>query len=234
MRISEKPVHDGRAPAPNGLSGPSARKLPVPPRERKPALAALAVFLILVGALGATLLVIRTGDRVSAVRIVEQVGAGQRIPASAIQEVQIADTGVDYVSWKFSDRVEQTYAAVTLLPGTLLTDQMVTKDSAMVGPGKAIVGLSLKDGQVPLGLAKGDTVQVIYVPSSAKETASRASGSTSMRVLSQQSLVTQVGDPSQKSADGLVSVVVDANIGPTVALYASNGEIALIALPGVK
>ncbi|GII34917.1 hypothetical protein [Planotetraspora mira] len=234
MRISEKPVPDGRAPALNGLSGPSARKLPVPPRERKPALAALAVFLILIGSLGATLLVIRTGDRVSAVRIVEQVGAGQLIPASAIQEVQIADTGIDYVSWKFSDQVEKTYAAVTLLPGTLLTDQMVTKSSSTVGPGKAIVGLALKDGQVPVGLIKGDVVQVIYVPSSAKEATSREPGSTPQRILSSEALVTRVGDAESRSSSGLVSVVVDATIAPTVALYASSGQIALIALPGAK
>ncbi|GAA4568122.1 hypothetical protein GCM10023193_48740 [Planotetraspora kaengkrachanensis] len=218
--------------AANGLSGPSARKLPVPPRERKPALAALAVFLILIGALGTTLLVMRTGDRVSAVRIVEQVGAGELIPASAIQEVQIADTGIDYVSWKFSDQVEKTYAAVTLLPGTLLTDRMVSKSNSALGPGKAIVGLALKDGQMPLGLAKGDVVQVIYVPSGAKETAGQTG--TTQRILSNESLVTRVGDPESRSSSGLISVVVDASIAPTVALYASNGQIALIALPGAK
>ncbi|GAA4578871.1 hypothetical protein GCM10023194_02900 [Planotetraspora phitsanulokensis] len=220
--------------APNGFSGPSARKLPVPPRERKPALAALAVFLILIGALGTTLLVMRTGDRVSAVRIVEQVGAGELIPASAIQEVQIADTGIDYVSWKFSDQVEKTYAAVTLLPGTLLTDRMVSKSNSALGPGKAIVGLALKDGQMPLELAKGDVVQVIYVPSGPKETTGGQPGAATQRVLSPESLVTRVGDPGSRSSSGLISVVVDASVAPTVALYASNGQIALIALPGAK
>jgi hypothetical protein len=234
MRISEKPAPDGHAAALNGLSGPSVRKLPVPPRERKPALAALAVFLILIGSLGATLLVMRTGDRVSAVRIVEQVGAGEKIPASAIQEVQIADTGVDYVPWQFSDRVTQTYAAVTLLPGTLLTEQMVSESSAEVGPGKAIVGLALKDGQMPLGLVKGDVVQVIYAPSGGKDASSRESGSTPQRVLSQNALVTRVGDSTEGTSSGLISVVVDSSIAPTVATLASAGEIAVIAMPGAK
>jgi len=48
MRITEKPVRDSRntATAPQGagaLSGPASRKLPAPPRDRKPARAALAV-----------------------------------------------------------------------------------------------------------------------------------------------------------------------------------------------
>ncbi|GAA0399428.1 hypothetical protein GCM10009530_58940 [Microbispora corallina] len=230
MRISEKPSHDGRAPVGErpGLSGPASRKLPVPPRERKPALAALAVLLILGGSLAATLLVMRSGDRVSAVRIVEQVGAGQLIPASAIQEVQIADTGIDYVPWRFSDRVVKTYAAVTLLPGTLLTEQMVSADSDEVGPGKAIVGLALKAGQVPSGLIKGDMVQVIYVPS-----AGRGSSTAQQRVLASAARVESVGS-AERSGSGLVSVVVDTSVAPTVALYASSGEIALIELPGAK
>ncbi|GII53205.1 hypothetical protein Pth03_15940 [Planotetraspora thailandica] len=234
MRISEKPAPDGHAAALNGLSGPSVRKLPVPPRERKPALAALAVFLILIGSLGATLLVMRTGDRVSAVRIVEQVGAGEKIPASAIQEVQIADTGVDFVSWQYSERVTETYAAVTLLPGTLLTEQMVSESSAEVGPGKAIVGLALKDGQMPLGLVKGDVVQVIYVPSGGKDATSRQTTGSPQRVLSTNALVTRVGASDDNTSNGLISVVVDSTVAPTVAMLASSGEVAVIAIPGAK
>ena len=71
----------------------------MPPRERKPALAALAVLLILGGALATTLLVLRSGDRISAIRITQQVGAGQQFTAEALEEVQIADTGLDFVSW---------------------------------------------------------------------------------------------------------------------------------------
>ncbi|MEV0967313.1 hypothetical protein [Microtetraspora glauca] len=226
MRISDKPASDGRAPANErpGLSGPASRKLPVPPRERKPALAALAVLLILGGALATTLLVLRSGDRVSAVGIVQQVGAGQLITASAIKEVQIADTGIDYVPWRYRSEVETTYAAVTLLPGTLLTSAMVTKSSEELGPGKAIVGLALKAGQAPVGMRKGDVVQVIYVPAGGKGTAQQ-------RVLAPGARVHSVGAPG-RSGSGLVSVVVDTAISPTVAAYASSGEIALAVLPG--
>ncbi|MEV4461258.1 hypothetical protein [Microbispora sp. NPDC049633] len=227
MRISEKTSQDGRAPARPGLSGPAARKLPVPPRERKPALAALAVLLILGGALATTLLVMRSGDRVSAVRITQQVGAGQLIPLSAMQEVQIADTGVDYVPWRFKDQVATTYARVTLLPGTLLTEPMTAKTTDQVGPGKAKVGLSLKAGQMPADLRSGDVVQVVYVPAPG-----RGSATAQQKVLATAARVHGVG--SGRSGGGLVTVVVDTSIAPAVAQYASSGEIALIMLPGVK
>ena len=86
MRTSEKPtgrvpVNADRQMSAGTLSGPASRKLPVPPRERKPALAALAILLILGGALAATtLLVLRSGDRVSAIGIVRQIGAGRPSP----------------------------------------------------------------------------------------------------------------------------------------------------------
>lgn len=232
MRISEKAPQDGRAAANErpGLSGPASRKLPVPPRERRPALAALAVLLILGGALATTLLVMRSGERVSAIRIVEQVGMGQPIPPSALQEVQIADTGISYVSWRDREAVTKWYAAVTLLPGTLLTEAMVAKSNGIVGPEKALVGLALKPGQMPYGLQKGDIVQVIYVPG-----AGRAADRGQQRVLATSARVDAVGGGSGRTgASGLVSVLVDTSVAPDIAQHASTGEIALIKLPGVK
>ncbi len=81
-------------------TAPGARRLPGRPRERRPALAALAVLLILGGALAAGFLVLQSGKRVAAIEISAPVGAGQRIPVSAMQQVQIAaGSGLDYVPW---------------------------------------------------------------------------------------------------------------------------------------
>ncbi|WP_061299704.1 hypothetical protein [Herbidospora cretacea] len=233
MRISEKPVRDAPRPV-NGspvdrptLSGPASRKLPVPPRERKPALAAVAVLLIIGGALTSTLLVMRSGDRVSAVGVAEQIGAGQQIPVAALREVQIADTGISYVPWRSRDEVAKTFAAVTLLPGTLLTETMVTTDSEEVGPNRARVGLSLKAGQYPSGLKAGDVVQVIYVPANARGAV------VPQKVLVPSARVHSAGS-SERGASGLVTVIVDASLSPQVAAFASTGEIALAVLPGAR
>ncbi len=239
MRISEKPSRDGR-PSPGrgseadgewaGLSAPVSRRLPVPRRERKPALAALAVLLVLGGALATTLLVMRTGDRVSAILITKRLGAGQRIDTTAMREVRIARTGVDYVPWQVREQVSHAFAGVTIVPGTLLTRAMTSRASQGLEPGKAIVGLALKAGQAPAGLREGDHVQVIYVP--ARE------GATS-RVLVDRAVVhtgTSGADADGagaggNGAPGQVTVIVDASVSPTVAQYASSGEIALAELP---
>src|ERR1700727_2243143 len=77
-------------------TAPSGRRMPSAARGRKPALAALAVLLVALGAVAAGLLVINAGHRVAAVEIVQQVGQGGQIPASAIREVEISsDSGLD-------------------------------------------------------------------------------------------------------------------------------------------
>ncbi|MEU8109448.1 hypothetical protein AB0C18_37665 [Nonomuraea muscovyensis] len=221
MRTSEKPAVNTA-----GLSGPASRKLPVPPRERKPALAALAVLLILGGALATTLLVIRSGDRISAVRVTQQIGAGQQFTVQAIEEVQIADTGIDYVNWSQRQQVLKSFAAVTILPGTLLTNNMGVKASAELGPGKAKVGLALKPGQAPAGLQKGDRVQVVHVPARTSQAESR--------VLAQSALVFSIGEAGRTGGTGLITVIVDSSVSPEVLRYASSGEIAVAELPGAR
>ncbi|MBB5074856.1 hypothetical protein [Nonomuraea endophytica] len=217
MRTSEKPATNSAGPS-GALS--AERKLPVPPRERKPALAALAVLLILGGALATTLLVMRSGDRISAVRVIEQVGAGQQFTEQALEEVQIADTGIAYVPWSQRGEVIKSFASVTILPGTLLTNDMGINASKELGPGKAKVGLALKPGQMPEGLAKGDRVQVVHVPS--------RSGTERSRVLAASALVHGVGEK------GLVTVIVDTAVSAEVVGYASSGEIAVAELPGAR
>jgi hypothetical protein len=222
MRTSDKPAVNSAGP----LSGTASRKLPVPPRERRPALAALAVLLILGGALATTLLVLRSGDRVSAIRVVQQIGTGQQLTPAALEEVQIADTGLAYVSWSRRMAVIETFAAVTLLPGTLLTEEMTVTTSEELGPGKAKVGLSLKPGQLPEGLREGDRVQIVHVP------ARTAQGQS--RVLAQSALVFSVAESGRAGSTGLVTVIVDATVSPEIVGHASSGEIAVAELPGAR
>ncbi|MEV5554305.1 hypothetical protein AB0L44_11645 [Nonomuraea wenchangensis] len=223
MRTSEKPAVNAAA----GLSGPASRKLPVPPRERKPALAALAVLLILGGALATTLLVLNSGGRVSAIRIVQQVGAGQKFPPEALEEVKVAGEGVDYVSWSQRELVTNSFATVTILPGTLLTNRMGVRASTELGEGKATVGLALKPGQMPAGIEQGDRVQVIYVPSRTSQ------GQT--RVLAPNALVFSAGGGKSRSGNsGQITVVVDSTAAPEIVGFASSGEIAVAELPGAR
>jgi hypothetical protein len=233
--------HD-RGTVPRGLAGsaaqqpiwaeptaPAARRLPRRPRERRPALAALAVLLILGGALAAGFLVVQSGQRVSAIEISAPVGAGQRIPLSAMEQVQIAaGTGLDYVSWDQASQVARFFTVSAIQPGTLLTRAMVSVSGASVA-GKAVVGLALKDGQLPRGLQDGDHV-AIYQVSDAQETCPGGSGG----LLAADAVVLAIGTPaatsgSQAQAD--VEVGVNPADAGAVACNAANGIVGIAVLP---
>jgi hypothetical protein len=210
-------------------TAPGARRPPSRPRERRPALAALAVLLILGGALAAGFLVLQSGKRVAAIEISAPVGAGQRIPPGAMQQVQIAaDSGLDYVPWAEAGQVSRFFTVSAIPAGTLLTRAMVAATGASV-TGKAVVGLALKDGQLPRGLQDGDHV-AIYQVSDAQETCPGGSGG----LLTANALVLAIGAPaatsgSQAQAD--VEVAVNPADAGAVACNAANGVVGIAVLP---
>lgn len=210
-------------------TAPGARRLPGRPRERRPALAALAVLLILGGALAAGFLVLQSGQRVAAIEISAPVGAGQRIPPGAMQQVEIAaDSGLDYVPWAEAGQVTRFFTVSAIPAGTLLTRAMVAATGASV-TGKAVLGLALKDGQLPRGLQDGDHVAIFQV-SDAQETCPGGSGG----LLTTDALVLAVGAPaatsgSQAQAD--VEVAVNPADAGAVACNAANGIVGIAVLP---
>jgi hypothetical protein len=203
--------------------------LPSAPRERKPALAALAVLLILGGALGAGLLVIQGSKRVAAIEISQPVGAGQRIPVTAMQPVQIAaGSGLAYVPWDEASQVARFFTVSAIPQGTLLTRQMVATSGTPVS-GKAVLGLALKDGQLPHGLQDGDHID-IYQVSDAQETCPGGSGGA----LAADAIVLAIGTPattSGSSAIADVEVALNPSDAGPVACNAANGIVGIAVLP---
>jgi hypothetical protein len=79
--------------------------MPSRQRERKPALFALAILLVALGAGAAGLLVIRAGAQVQAIEIVQQVNQNSQIPVTAMQEVGIpSGSAISYVPWSQASR----------------------------------------------------------------------------------------------------------------------------------
>lgn len=216
---------DHQAPWPDP-TGPGGRRMPSAPRERKPALAILAVLLIAGGALGAGVLVYRSGQQVGAVEITQAVARGQQIPAGAIQEVQVPqETAVRYVSWQFEAQVSQYFATTAIPAGTLLNSGMITKTQALPS-GAAQVGLALKDGQVPANLQNGDQVSVY----STQATTGGGCPGKAGAVLGQGSVVTI----SQGGTGNFTDVVIamDPAVVGAVACNTANGTAALAIIPG--
>jgi hypothetical protein len=215
------------------VTAPASRRLPSGQRERKPVLAALALLLIVGGALAAGLLVIQSGKRVAAIEISHQVTAGQRIPLSALAEVQVSsDTGLNYVPWAQASQVTRFYAATTLPPGTLLTSAMVAQGSNITA-GRDILGLALKDGQWPTQLQAGGHVAIYAV--SGQNSAAAGCPATGGAALSGDAIVMSVSSPGgsvapQGGSTDVTVAVSTANVG-AVACNAAAGNVVVAVLP---
>ena len=193
-------------------------------------MAALAVLLIVGGALSSAYLVMVSGQRVPVISIAQPVAAGQRIPASALREVQVSATGgLDYIPWADRAKVTQTFATVTLVKGALLTNGMLSTASS-VSKGYVVVGLALKPGQLPAGgLQPGDRVALYAVASQGGQ-----SGAQTGTVLAPAATVFDVVRPGQNDiqADQVsVSVTVPVDQAPQVTQASSAGAVAVALLP---
>jgi hypothetical protein len=220
-------------------------RLPTPPRERKPALAALAVLLILVGALGATMLVLRAGNRVEVVKLTGTVQAGESITDSKITSVMVNDdSGASFVPWSQRDALKRLQAKSTLYSGTVLVGEMFSAKSA-VDQGKATVGVALKEGQYPTNIKAGDTVAVYRVSASSgggsSDSGSGSGSSGSAGSGGDNSLLVDravVSDVQRSSGDVIsstslpVTLTVDTSDAAAVTQAASNGEVAVVQIPG--
>lgn len=208
------------------LTGVAARGLPQQVPHLRPALAALAVLLVLGGALVTTMLVMRADDRIAVVRVTKRIGAGQPFDRSALQEARIADDEGSYWAWSQREQVAAAVATVTVLPGTLLAGPMAAVGDKGVAAGRPVkVGLDLKPGQAPHDLQRGEHVQLIHVPG-------RRPGSEESTLLVEDALVDSVSDTSGSASRA--TVIVDSVIAPTVVAQAVNGElaVAVVAAPG--
>lgn len=240
MKIQERAgAAHGRGLAPGQ---PVGDRLPSAPRERKPALAALAVLLILVGALGATVLVLRAGDRIEVIKITQNVTAGKPIPSSAVESVMVAeDSGIDYVKYNQLNLLGNYRATTDIVKGSLLVGGMLTEKSKGLPDGKVLVGLSLKAGQYPQDLAAGDSVSAYRVGDAADKGSATgsagASGGTGGNTLLVQRARVQIvgstggGGDSVGSADYPVSVLADQGDAAALTQAAAAGEVALVKVP---
>ena len=205
---------------------PGGRRMPSAPRERKPALAVLAILLIVGGALAAGVLVIKTGHRVGAVEVTQAIPQGGQIPASAITEVQVAaDSGVKYVAWQFAGQIAQYYATAAIPAGTLLNSGMITKTRSTPS-GAAEVGLALKDGQIPGDLKAGDPVNIFSTQASATGGCPGKPGAT---LTHGTVIATSPAGSGAGTTDVLVAV--DPQSAGAVVCNTANGTVGIAIVP---
>jgi hypothetical protein len=205
-------------------------RVPSVPRERKPAMAALGLLLVVVGVLASVYLQQSTQHRVGVVEISRTVAAGQSITGSDITEAMVAiDPSITYVTWaQRADLFAHYSAATTLVPGTLLVANMITSASPIPSSDE-VAGVNLKDGNYPDGIQAGDEVSGYYVSNKNSDpngTQYMGDGFTSPPMFSKVEVysVGQLG--TSGSID--VSLVLPQSLVAAAVQAASGGNLVLV------
>jgi hypothetical protein len=204
-------------------------RLPGPVRERRPALAALAVLLILGGALASGLIALRSGERSDYLVLRDDVAPGERITASDLGVARIAGTGASAIAASRRDQVVGEYARARLFDGTLLTPDMLSSGS-LVPAGAAVVGLVLSPERRPAGgLDRGDIVSIYTVPRPDDGAGEAAQLLSAVQVVEVDDLRTDGGSSLA------VSVLVPMGDAEQLTLQSSLNQLAVAKLsPGTR
>lgn len=156
MTITNQPTPGGRRGRGNN---PPPTRLPSS-RERRPALAALAVLLIAGGAVLAGWLAPRQSQTEAYLTIDDAVNYGDQIQRSDLRSIDLpADSG-NLIPASQRDDVVGSYALVPLVPGTVVADGMYG-DAPELETDQDMIGLDLEPSQYPKSIKPGDTVLVV-------------------------------------------------------------------------
>ncbi|MFD9982075.1 hypothetical protein ACFWZJ_17050 [Streptomyces massasporeus] len=240
MKIQERTgAGAGRPAAP---AQPSVGdRLPTPPRERKPALAALAVLLILVGALGVTMLVLQVGNRVEVVKVTKEIQAGESVGDNVTSVMVAADDSINYVKWDQLTTLKTLKAKSTIYSDTIVMGQMFAKKASLPA-GKASVGLALKEGTYPADLKAGDLVSAYRVSTNGSSSngsdsdsgsgGTSASGGGALVDNARVNTVAVDDDATVSTGNLSITVLVDQADAAALASAAAANQVAIVRVPG--
>jgi hypothetical protein len=216
----------------NGRQYAAPERLPQPPRRRRPGLAALAVMLVVGCSAVSASLVFASGDTTAVLTVVRAVPAGQALAAADLGTAEISGSGLTAVAAASRDKVLGLTAAVDLVPGSLLTDKMLTREP-VPGPGQAVVGLSLKPGLLPEAeLRAGTAVMLVRLAAPIGTPSSADAERIGSEVLVPRARVlSETSDPT--TGGRLVSLLVERSIAAEVSRAAAAGTVSLVVIgPG--
>ena len=158
-----------RAPAaepdpPASTTGPTAPRRAFRPSSRSRVRIAVGVLLSII-AISVTLLIFSTADRrVPVLQVVRDVPAGQQLSVGDLRSIEVsAEDTLAIVAAEDLPVVVGRYAKVRLVAGALLTSAAL-QDQPLVGPGSAVVAVTVPDGELPAGLRERSQVQLVFPP----------------------------------------------------------------------
>ena len=207
--------------APGPVAAPVAPPKVIRQRRMRPGLLGLAVLLIALGGLGAAFAVTSVRATGSYLAISRPVAQGSVLTPDDLVTVQVAGgAGLTPVPADRSAQVVGKRAAVSLVPGTLLTLSQVT-DAPLLGAGQQQIALGLKLNQVPARkLLPGDKVVLVGTPEKGAQQASvtRYDGT--------------VIDMAADKTNATVYLALDQSDVAAVVLLAADDRIAVVLTAG--
>jgi hypothetical protein len=214
------------------MTGPVQReavrrgRLPVGGRDRRPALAALALLLVVAGALGAALVAYRSGHRTDVLVAAHEIKPGQRVDSSDFSVARVATDAGGVVPASQEQSFVGSYATTDIPAGTLINHVMFKVGDVLPTDG-VVVGVTLSVDQRPATtIAAGDVVRAYLVPKSGQGTNSTAQQG---QVLVDAARVVSV--QSNTSDTVTASLLVSSTDAPPLVTAAAQGSVALAALP---
>ncbi|MEV6922963.1 SAF domain-containing protein [Dactylosporangium sp. NPDC051485] len=214
------------ASAPPAAATASLARLP---RRRSLGMWALGVVLVVLGSVGAYILVVQDGMTHPYLAVSHKMPFGATIQDSDLTVINVnAAVGLEAIPAAQRAQVVGQHAAADLYPGTLLIrDQLTT--TAIPAAGQQLIGIELKPGQLPArALKPGDAVMLVVVPPTGLAGVPDPQSSTAAAQPS--SIPATVAGTTAPATNGnvRVDVAVSTADGSVVAAMAAAGRIVLV------
>lgn len=216
---------------------PRAPVLPTPRRRARRGLLAAGVVLAVIFALGAYVLVQKSGERITAIGLAKDVSWGQVITQDDLTPVQVPqDSGLRTVAWGTASSVVGQRAAVDLVAGSLLTSSSIESATSVPAEGTALVGVKVAAGQAPTTpLVPGDRVAIVRFSQQSAASAGPTTGASAVdpNDLGANAVEAEVFAASTPASGGdrTVDVLVKLSDSSKVAAMSAAGEASIIVLP---
>lgn len=217
--------HNGTAPRAGGPAAPPIRQAAAPSSparsRRNTGRVALGVLVLVMSALGAVVLFSSAADRVAVIGIARDVPAGKAITESDLREVSISGgDGLRTLPADDASKVIGQTATVGLVGGSLLSPGQLT-DGPSLPDGTVVAGAVLKGGQYPVGLAIGDSVDVI-------ETTSPDASGTGEPVSRGTATVIDLSESTDGQSLLTVSLAIPSDSATEIASAGAAGRLSLV------
>ncbi len=202
-------------------------------RERRPALAALAVILILLGAAGSALIAVNSGNRSDYVAIAADLEPGHKLDRKDLSRGDLAGATGSLIPWSEAQTYIGQYTTTKLYKDQFVTKDNFTSDKP-IPDGGALVGVSLEGGRAPSdGIGVGDIVSVIRVPTANQDATPAQTLVTAAEVTASSGAISDERTNANTTLN--VTVLVPTDKATAVAAAAAGKTLVLVKLsPATK